>query len=316
MWKTKPPYFEGPGKLAADRPDCGIMATRCNCLIVVIAVAVTSASLLAGEAENHSASQAAEDLRHPALRVMQTPAGTHFGLFGEKPPRPAPTIFILANSIDHAGADPTRLHTTAGRELAKDGWIYVVLDPALEGYSRIADEPSGIAGWAHRVKTGQDFLGRQLKDCIDVLNHLIAEGYTDPERIAVSGTSRGGFFALHLAAAEPRVRAVTAVSPVTNPLALSEFAGVTEEQVKSIQLDRVLDRLAGKAVWLSIGNDDRRVSTDDCIELSRKLVSATQKRRPDLNVVPVELIVGPSLGHGAIDNVYLLEAEFLRKQFR
>lgn len=260
----------------------------------------------------------AEDAKptFPPMRLLQTSDGTRFGLFGEKPASPAATLFIFATGIDEMGSDPTRYYTATGRELAKDGWLSVVLDPPCHGYDHQKEEPAGLMGWAHRVKAGQDLVGPFVKRCVAVLDQLIAEGYTDPNRVAASGTSRGGFCALHFAAGEPRVRAATGVSPVTNPLALSEFAGITDEQVKAIHIDSLTDRLAGRIVWLSIGNHDPRVSTDDCIHLARKLVTTTRRLKPDMKVVPVELLVGPSEGHRAVDDAYLLEAQFLRKHFK
>lgn len=251
----------------------------------------------------------------PLMRLMATPGGTKFGLFGEKPAAPAPTLFIFATAIDGMGKEPENLYTSTGRAVARQGWMYVVLDPPCHGEDRKPGEPDALSGWAHRVKQGDDLMGPFARRCSDVLNFLVAERYADPERIAASGTSRGGFCALHFAAAEPRVRAVAAVSPVTNPLALSEFAGVTREQVQHIHYDALVDRLAGRAVWLSIGNDDARVDTGDCVALARKLVDATRRLKPEMKVVPVELIVGPSLGHRAIDDAYGLEAIFLLKQF-
>ena len=252
----------------------------------------------------------------PPMRLLKTANGTHFGVFSEKPTAPAATLFIFASGIDEMGSDPTRYYTQTGRELAKEGWLYVVLDPPCHGYDRKEGEPAQLVGWAHRVKTGQDLIGPFVQRCTAVLDHLVAEGYTDPDRVAASGTSRGGFCALQFAASEPRVRIVTGVAPVTNPLALSEFAGVTSEQAKSINFDSLADRLVGRSVWLSIGNDDQRVSTDDCVSLARKLVTATRRLKPEMKVVPVELVVGPSEGHRAIDNAYQLEAQFLRKQLR
>jgi dienelactone hydrolase len=194
--------------------------------------------------------------------------------------------------------------------------VFVALDAPCHGYDRNEGEPATLQGRAHRVKTGQDLMGPFVKRCSAVLDHLIAEGYTDPDRVAASGTSRGGFCALHFAAGEPRVRAVTGVAPVTNPLDPFEFKGVTEDQAKSINIDSLTDRLARHIVWLSIGNDDGRVSTDDCVRLARKLVAATRKLKPEMKVVPVELIVGPSEGHRVIDDSCPLEARFLRKHFR
>lgn len=252
----------------------------------------------------------------PPMRLLKTPEGTRFGLFGKKPAAPAATLFIIALGVDEMATAPARRYTTTGRELAKDGWLYVVLDPPCHGYDRKKGEPAALAGWAHRVKAGRDLMGPFVKRCTAVLDHLVAEGYTDPDRVAASGTSRGGFCALHFAAGEPRVRAVTCVSPVTNPLALSEFDGVTDEQVRSIGIDSLAERLVGRAVWLSIGNDDQRVCTDDCIRFARKLVTATRRLKREMKVVPIELVVAPSEGHRSIEDAYQLEARFLRKHFR
>jgi dienelactone hydrolase len=248
------------------------------------------------------------------LRVLQTPSGVPFGVFGAKPAAPAPTLLIFATAV--ADMDRNRIYSEAGRLLAKHGWLAVAIDPPCHGADQRPDEPPQLAGWAHRVKAGQDLVGPYTRRCREVLDTLIAEGYTDAGQVATCGTSRGGFCALHFAAFEPRVRAVAAVSPVTNLLALSEFAGVTPEQVRSINVPALSDRLAGRPIWLSIGNHDPRVSTEDCIAASRALAAAGRKRLGENGVAPVELVVGPSKGHSAIENAYGLAAEFLRKQVR
>ena len=163
------------------------------------------------------------------LRQMQTPRGTHHGIWGDKPTKPAPTLFIIGNPISVMGQESMRHLLGTGNALAKQGWIYVVLDPACEGHDLKQGQPSSLAGWAIRAKKGEDFLGPYLRNCIDVLDHLIAEGFTDAQRVAVQGVSRGGFCALHFAARDPRIKVVVGVSPVTNPLALKEFAGVTAQ---------------------------------------------------------------------------------------
>lgn len=255
----------------------------------------------------------ADDL--PKLRLMQTKTGVHFGVFQDKPSAPAPTLFIIANSIENMAADPKRYYTVTGDELARQGWLYVVLDPALEGFQATAGEPASLKGWSHQLRAGRNFMEPYTKQCSEVLDHLIAEGFADAGRIAVSGTSRGGFCAFHFAARDPRIKVITAVSPVTNPRALTECKDVTEEQAKPVDIDSYADKLAGRTVWLTIGNDDLRVSSDDTIRLAQKIVAATKKKFPDQPRIPVELIVGPSVGHHAIDDVYALEAQFLRKQF-
>ena len=152
-----------------------------------------------------------------------------------------------------------------------------------------------------------------MSECFEL---LIAEKYTDPKRVAASGTSRGGFCAFHFAAAEPRVRAVAGVSPVTNLLTLREFTGVSSSQVETLNVPHLVKRLAGRSVWLSIGNHDLRVGTDDCIGVARQLVAEGRRHQPSQKVMPVELVVGPSDGHHAIEGAYVLAAKFLQKQFQ
>lgn len=243
----------------------------------------------------------------PSFQLRQTDPGTHFGLFGEKPASPAPTLFVFATAIDDMLGS---IYTEYGRQLAKQGWLYVVLDPPCHGRDAKDGEPSTLSGWAHRVQNGEDLMRPFVDRCRDVLDWLIANRYTDANRIAAGGTSRGGLCALHFAAAEPRVKALVCVSPVTNPLVLREFADVKPEQTAGIEAKSLADKLAGRAIWISIGNDDARVGTDDCIVTCREYVAAARRKEPD-SVAPVELVVAPSQGHRAIDNAYGLAAEFI-----
>ena len=202
-----------------------------------------------------------------------------------------------------------------GDALSKQGWIFVMVDPACEGYAQQPGEPSSMAGWAIHATKGEEFVQSYVAGCREVLDHLIAEGFTDPQRVAVQGVSRGGFCALHFAAAEPRIKAVVGIAPVTNPLALTEFANVTPTQAAAISLDGVMESLAGRTVWISIGNSDDRVSTDECISFTRRLVTATRRLQPQLNLIPVHLHVGMSAGHRAPDDAYTAATAFLLTQF-
>lgn len=254
---------------------------------------------------------AAEGADPPAMRILQTESGTRFGMFGEKPNSPAPTLFVFATSVDDM--DEGAIYTETGRQLAKQGWLYVTLDPPCHGRDSKEGEPPTLSGWAHRVKNGEELMKPFVTRCRDVLDWLVAERYTDPDKVAAGGTSRGGFCALHFTAAEPRVKAVVCISPVTNPLALREFAGVKPEQTARINAKALADELAGRPIWMSVGNDDKRVGTDHCISTCRRFVAASRQRKPDA-VAPVELIIAPSNGHTAVDNAYMLAAEFVSKQ--
>lgn len=251
----------------------------------------------------------------PPLRIVQTKCGAYFGICAAKPAKPAPTLIVISGPIAAMAADKSRWFMATGDALSKQGWIFVMLDPACEGYAHRLGEPSSMAAWAIHTKKGEEFVQPYVTGCRAVLDHLIAEGFTDPQRVAIEGVSRGGFCALHFAAAEPRIKAVIGISPVTNPLALKEFAGVTATQAAAISLDGVMKSLIGRPVWISIGNSDDRVSTDDCIGFTRRLVTATRRLQPKLNLIPVHLHVGLSAGHRAPDDAYSAAADFLLTHF-
>ena len=111
---------------------------------------------------------------------------------------------------------------------------------------------------------------------------------------------RGGFVALHFAAVESRVRCVAAFAPVTNLLALREFAGIEQDSpsvlrvVKSLALVNSAEKLAGRPIWICIGNYDQRVNTDDAIALTRRVVEASVAEDKPANV---EIRVLPSEGY-------------------
>jgi hypothetical protein len=86
------------------------------------------------------------------LRLKQTPHGTHYGIVADHPGGPAPTLFIIGNPISMMNqANMRYLHVT-GEVLAKHGWIYVMLDPACEGFNAKGGEPSGLYDWAAHAK--------------------------------------------------------------------------------------------------------------------------------------------------------------------
>lgn len=249
------------------------------------------------------------------LQLRQTPQGVHFGISAEKQAQPAPTLLIIGNPITMLGQENMRYLLATGEVLAQHGWIYVALDPACEGHDLKEGQPASLGGWAIHAKRGEDFITPYVRNCVEVLDHLVASGITDVQRIAVQGISRGGFCALHFAAREPRIRAVLGMSPVTNPLALKEFETVAADQIAGISLDHTWAPLAGRPVWISIGNSDDRVSTDECIAFTRRLITTTHALQPRLNLFPVHLHIGVSAGHRTPDDAYSAAADFLLKTF-
>lgn len=242
--------------------------------------------------EDKSAPQAKTEEKL-AVEIQKTPKGVRFGVLGGKKAAPAPTLFVFANDV--VGTLESTDYNKVGRLLADKGVLCVGLDLPCHGQEIRDNEPQGIAGWAARLREGKDPIGPFLKSGSAVLDHLVAEGYTDRERVMACGTSRGGFVALHFAAAEPRIRCVAAFAPVTDLLAVTEFAGLEKNDITNgLSLSRHADQLAARPIWMCIGNNDERVDTDRAIAFTREVVKAsTAQKKPAL----VELHVMTSPGH-------------------
>ena len=249
----------------------------------------------------------------PSLQpqFLQTTAGTRFGILGRKPAQPAPTLFVLASTPEATlGSD---YFLQCGAVLAKQGYLCVSLDLPCHGQDHRPDEPEGLAGWRKRLDAGEDLMSGFIGRAEDVLDFLIAEKHADPERIAVCGTSRGGFAALHFAASEPRIRCVVAIAPVTKLSALKEFHAMQHpERAETLSVDTLSDRLINRGVWIAIGDQDQRVSTDATIAFARRLssVAVEAKVSPQIDL----LVLAEPGGHTTPPGVAALSAAWVAKQ--
>lgn len=218
------------------------------------------------------------------VKILQTDSGIRFGMLGEKGSTPAPTLFVFAMGVEETLGDDD--YVKVGRILGKDGYITVSLDVPCHGRdARPGETADSMSGWRTRLEKADDFVADFVAKASAVLDYLIREGYTDPHQVAANGTSRGAFIALQFAAAEPRLKSVAAFVPVTNLLAESEFVGMEREQspsgraafrmARTLGLINVADKLTGRPIWICIGNDDRRVGTDNAVAFTRRLVEAS-----------------------------------------
>jgi len=100
---------------------------------------------------------------------------------------------------------------------------------------------------------------------------------------------------LHAMAADPRIRCGVSFAPVTELTILSEFKGLeNHELTQAIALHNVADQLAGRPLWMCIGNQDDRVGTDELIAFSRKVVAASYAQGKP---APIELHIMHTEGH-------------------
>ena len=229
----------------------------------------------------------------PEFTLRKTPGGTRFGLRDGQGPKPAPTLFVFQSTIEKSLTDDIYFHI--GRLLGHHGYLSVSLDLPCHGADRRTEERDGLNGWRDRLDRGEDLVSGFCRQASEVLDFLIRERSADPERIVVAGTSRGGFMGFHFAASEPRVKRVAAFAPVTGLSVLSEFQGLENHALtRSLAARHLCAKLAGRPVWICIGNNDQRVGTDLCIAFARQLVVASLAQGKP---APVEIRVLPSEGH-------------------
>ena len=217
------------------------------------------------------------------IERWKTPGGVEYGLWGNPERQPAPTLFVLAGSIE--GTLGKAYFRQCGNELAERGYLLVSIDLPCHGAQTTEGEPAGLSGWGHRVGNNDDIVAESNLRLSQVLDHLIESGEADPQRIAACGTSRGGFLAIHFAAHDRRVKAAAGFAPVTDLAALSEFRGIeTHPLVKKLSLVEQADQLVGRPVWIVIGDQDERVGTDKAIELASRLSAAAKEKQVPSNV--------------------------------
>ncbi len=248
---------------------------------------VCAGLLLAGFCSKTVRADDSQPAETPA-QVLKTKSGVRYGIWPKKPEAPAPTLFIFAGSIEDTLNTP--YFRQSGNQLAKEGFLCVSVDLPCHGPEVRDGEPAGIAGWRARFEKGEDLVADATARFRAVLDDLSELNLADPERIAACGTSRGGFMAVHFAASDPRVKVAAAFAPVTDLLVLNEFKSLEKRDLaQRLSLKSQAEKLAGRAVWLIIGDRDDRVSTDESIAFCRAVTAASLKQKKpalvDLHVV-------------------------------
>lgn len=229
-------------------------------------------------------------MAEPELQIHETPSGVRYGLWGGEVALTAPLLIILSATIEESlGEDYFR---QCGNALARDyNFLCVSIDLPAHGPQQRADERAGLAGWRDRTDRQENFVAANNARLRAVLDHLIGTGQVDPARIAICGTSRGGFMALQYAASDPRVKCVAAFAPVTELAALREFRSAANNPfVASLALVQRADALVTRPVWVAIGDRDERVDTDAAIRFVRAVTKSALARglspQVELRVVP------------------------------
>jgi hypothetical protein len=154
----------------------------------------------------------------------------------------------------------------------------------------------GIGGMCAAHLAGSDPFAHFVSDggvVVDACRQLEIPG---SERVVACGVSRAAYCTLRLAAVDRRILAVAGLAPVTDWRALSEFASVKDRpEIAALALDNRAAELAGRAVFLAIGNADARVGSDACTRLAQRILE--EEARLGIASSRMELHVVTSEGH-------------------
>ncbi len=203
--------------------------------------------------------------------------------------RPALLLNFAADRMASLKSEP---YNITPRMFLAAGYRAASFNLPCHGDREVPGQPRGIAGFCAEWQRGVDVFAGFVDEGRAVVDALIERQLAEPGRIFVSGTSRGGYCALRLMAAEERIAAAAAFSPVTDWRVLKEFAEIRDApEVAKLALPRFAGALAGRAVWTAIGNSDARVGTDACLRFAEAVVRAEAEKgisssRFVLHVVP------------------------------
>ncbi len=228
----------------------------------------------------------------PVPEVINLKAGeVPFSVIGPLPQSPAPTVFVFAldrkTSLEKSSFNRSAMILRNTR-----GFLCVSLDMPAHGEDIRPGEKGGLPGWRSRLEKNENIVADFATRFGQVLDYLIREGYTDRERVAVIGISRGGFMALHLMAANPGIKAVAAIAPAMDLSRVVGFEGLDRHPLtQSLVLSQFAARPnLQKPIWITVGNHDTKVGTALCMDFVGKVAAAapegTVLRAIELHVVP------------------------------
>ncbi len=210
--------------------------------------------------------------------ISETKGGIRFGLWSKNPVLPAPTMIVFDPGTVERLSDP--YYQRRYQILVEEGYLCVAVDFPCQGRDERPGEPKSLDCWRHRIEHGKEAFNADFNARINkVLDHLIEEGYTDPKKVVVAGSSSGGFLALHYVAHDSRIRGGAVVVPVTDLAALREFEGMQKHPaVRALALTEQAEKLADRSIWVLMGDRDARVATGAAIQFAQAVWKVSAER--------------------------------------
>ncbi len=205
-------------------------------------------------------------------------------------------LLLLFLSTDRQSSMPDGRYGSPGRLFLEEGHRVVSFDLPAHG-ERVDNNGSDIAGLAALVAAGKNPFDVLVADGRAVIDECLRRGLAGKDGVVAAGVSRGGYCALRLAAADERISAVAAFAPVTDWRKLTEFAAIKDRpETAALALTHFALQLAGRRVYVAIGNRDLRVGTDACTRFVLALLEAEQAQEVKKSSLRY-LVMDDSPGH-------------------
>ncbi len=191
-----------------------------------------------------------------------------------------------------------------------DAGHYVVSFDLPNHGDRIDEYGEGLVGLWTAHAAGADPFGRLIAQGRAVIDTCLARGWGTPDRVFACGVSRGGYCALRLMAADRRIQGTAALAPLVDWCSLSEFSAIEDKaKLARLALANWADQLAGRAIYLTVGNHDHRVDTARCLHFASRLFETADFSQP--GSATIEIYINNSLGHTLNDEWAVRGAQFL-----
>jgi len=203
-------------------------------------------------------------------------------------PSPHPGVVVV-----HGAGSRKENHADFARLAMADGWAALTFD--LPGHG--ASEP--------------EFTGGAVDDVVAMVDLLATRPDVDPARVALRGSSLGGFLAICAAAAEPTVAGVIAICPASEDhLARGVRQGRFEMRIgdpldleawlAAQDVGEAVERLAGRPLFLMHAEGDTQVP----VERSEHLYERAGE--------PRKLVIAPGGAHTTVQHDSELQSVALR----
>jgi predicted esterase len=219
--------------------------------------------------------------------------GMSFSYIGEDLSHgPLPALFYFALSQDESlGLDP---YNQPAAFLAQ--FPMRVFSLSLPFHGGEIPPTKALNFWSQEINSDHNIIEEFTQQVQQVCAYLIEKQAIFPDQVGVAGLSRGAFIACHVAAKIPHIQTILGFAPLTELSFAKEFESQSSHPlVKKLGLHNILDSLVGRSLRFYIGNMDTRVGTSLCFQFIHALAEASLQK--GIRSSPVELIIGPSIGH-------------------